>query len=345
MIYFTSDYTEGAHERILNKLAETNMVQSAGYGEDEYCAQAREMIKDVCKAPEADVHFLVGGTQTNTTVISAALRTHQGVISAECGHISVHETGAIEAAGHKVLTAPSRDGKITADQVLRMYQEHVEDDSFEHTVQPKMVYISNSTEFGLIYHKQELEALHQVCRQCGLYLYMDGARMGYALAAEDNDLSLWDIARYCDVFYIGGTKCGALFGEAVVITNPELKQDFRYVIKQKGGMLAKGRLLGIQFMELFRDELYWDLSRRADKLAMELKEGFLAKGFKLYVDSTTNQQFPVIPNNILDKIQEKYACTYSGAYDSQSSIVRFCTSWATREDAVEQFLNDLKKWD
>lgn len=344
MIYFTSDYTEGAHERILNKLAETNMVQSAGYGEDEYCAQAREKLKEICKAPEADVHFLVGGTQTNTTVISASLRTHQGVIAAECGHISVHETGAIEACGHKVLTVPSRDGKITAEQVLDLYREHINDDSFEHTVQPKMVYISNSTEFGLIYHKKELEALHHTCRQCGLYLYMDGARMGYALEAEDNDITLADIARYCDVFYIGGTKCGALFGEAVVITNPDLKQDFRYVIKQKGGMLAKGRLLGIQFMELFRDDLYWDLSCRADKLAMELKEGFLAKGFKLYVDSTTNQQFPVIPNEILKKIQEKYACTYSGAYDSQSSVVRFCTSWATKEEAVKQFLDDLKQW-
>lgn len=344
MIYFTSDYTEGAHERILNKLAETNMVQSAGYGEDEYCAQAREKLKEICKAPEADVHFLVGGTQTNTTVISASLRTHQGVIAAECGHISVHETGAIEACGHKVLTVPSRDGKITAEQVLDLYREHINDDSFEHTVQPKMVYISNSTEFGLIYHKKELEALHHTCRQCGLYLYMDGARMGYALEAEDNDITLADIARYCDVFYIGGTKCGALFGEAVVITNPDLKQDFRYVIKQKGGMLAKGRLLGIQFMELFRDDLYWDLSCRADKLAMELKEGFLAKGFKLYVDSTTNQQFPVIPNEILNKIQEKYACTYSGAYDSQSSVVRFCTSWATKEEAVKQFLDDLKQW-
>lgn len=344
MIYFTSDYTEGAHERILARLTETNLVQSTGYGEDEFCEEARALIQKACEAPEAAVHFLVGGTQTNTTVISAALRAHQGVISAECGHISVHETGAVEATGHKVLTLPSKDGKITSEQVRVLYEEHVNDDSFEHTVQPKMVYISNPTEYGMIYQKDELKKLKEVCRECGLYLFMDGARLGYGLTAPDNTLTLSDIARCCDVFYIGGTKCGALFGEAVVITNPELQKDFRYVIKQKGGMLAKGRLLGLQFMELFRDRLYFDICRRANDLAMELKAGFLDKGFELYVDSSTNQQFPIIPNEILAEIGKKYVYSYTGACGPDKSIVRFCTSWATKESYVREFLDDLKNW-
>lgn len=344
MIYFTSDYTEGAHERILARLTETNLVQSTGYGEDEFCEEARALIRKACEAPDAAVHFLVGGTQTNTTVISAALRTHQGVISAECGHISVHETGAIEATGHKVLTLPSRDGKITAEQVKNLCEAHIKDDSFEHTVQPKMVYISNPTEYGMIYQKEELLTLSQVCREYGLYLFMDGARLGYGLTAPGNTLTLSDLAKLCDVFYIGGTKCGALFGEAVVISHPELQKDFRYVIKQKGGMLAKGRLLGIQFAELLKDGLYFDICRRANDLALELKAGFCGKGWELYVDSNTNQQFPIIPNNILDKISGKYAFSYSGACGQDKSIVRFCTSWATKESYVREFLDDLKNW-
>lgn len=344
MIYFTSDYTEGAHERILAKLTETNLVQSTGYGEDEFCAEARALIQEACEAPEAAVHFLVGGTQTNTTVISSALRAHQGVISAECGHISVHETGAIEATGHKVLTLPSKDGKITAEQVRFLYETHINDDSFEHTVQPKMVYISNPTEYGMIYQKDELIELKEVCRECGLYLFMDGARLGYGLTAPDNTLTLSDVARCCDVFYIGGTKCGALFGEAVVITNPELQKDFRYVIKQKGGMLAKGRLLGIQFAELFKDGLYFEICRRANELAMELKKGFCEKGLELYVDSSTNQQFPIISNELLGKISEKYAVSYTSACGPDKSIVRFCTSWATKENYVRDLLEDLKSW-
>ena len=241
MILFTSDYTEGAHPRIIEKLAETNMEQTVGYGEDPYCEEAREAIKKVCEAPEADVHFLVGGTQTNFTVISSILRPFQGVICADSGHINVHETGAVEATGHKVLALPSKEGKITGQQIKEYYDLHWSDESREHIVQPKMVYISHPTEVGTLYTKAELEDISSICKECGLYLFLDGARMGYGLMAPGTDVTLPDIAKCCDVFYIGGTKVGALFGEAVVITNPCLKQDFRYCIKQKGGMLAKGR--------------------------------------------------------------------------------------------------------
>ena len=273
MILFTSDYTEGAHPRIIEKLAETNMEQTVGYGEDPYCEEAREAIKKVCEAPEADVHFLVGGTQTNFTVISSILRPFQGVICADSGHINVHETGAVEATGHKVLALPSKEGKITGQQIKEYYDLHWSDESHEHIVQPKMVYISHPTEVGTLYTKAELEDISTVCKECGLYLFLDGARMGYGLMAPGTDVTLPDIAKCCDVFYIGGTKVGALFGEAVVITNPCLKQDFRYCIKQKGGMLAKGRLLGVQFLELFIDVLYYEISKHAIDMAMLLIEG------------------------------------------------------------------------
>ena len=253
MIRFNCDYSEGAHERILKKLAETNLEQTPGYGEDHYCAEAAGIIRRLCGREDAAVHFLVGGTQANLTVIASALRSHQGAVGAVTAHINVHETGSIEATGHKVLALPSEDGKITAEQVEELYQAHIRDESFEHTVQPKMVYISNPTELGTIYTRAEMENLYGVCRKYGLYLFVDGARLAYGLAAEGNDLDLKSLAASCDVFYIGGTKVGALFGEAVVILNDELKADFRYHIKQRGGMLAKGRLLGIQFGELLRD--------------------------------------------------------------------------------------------
>ena len=267
MIRFNCDYSEGAHERILKKLAETNLEQTPGYGEDHYCAEAAGIIRSLCGREDAAVHFLVGGTQANLTVIASALRSHQGAVGAVTAHINVHETGSIEATGHKVLALPSEDGKITAEQVEELYQAHIRDESFEHTVQPKMVYISNPTERGTIYTRAEMENLYGVCRKYGLYLCVDGARLAYGLAAEGNDLDLKSLAASCDVFYIGGTKVGALFGEAVVILNDELKADFRYHIKQRGGMLAKGRLLGIQFGELLRDGLYFELGAHADRLA------------------------------------------------------------------------------
>ena len=305
MILFNSDYTEGAHSRLMERLMETNLEQTVGYGEDAYCEEAREAIRRVCEAPNADVHFLVGGTQTNFTVISLALRSYQGVICADTGHINVHETGAVEATGHKVLALPGTDGKIKAEQVKEAYALHWSDESREHIVQPKMVYISHPTELGTLYTKTELQALHDVCKECGLYLFLDGARLGYGLMAPGTDVTLPDIAALCDVFYIGGTKVGALFGEAVVICNPELKNDFRYGIKQHGGMLAKGRLLGVQFLELFKDGLYFEIAKHAIDMAMLLKNELTKKGYHFYMDSVTNQQFIIIDDKKLEEIRKK----------------------------------------
>lgn len=341
MIRFNCDYSEGAHEKIMERLMQTNLEQTPGYGEDCYCEKARELIRAACGTEDADVHFLVGGTQTNLTVIAAALRPHQGVIGAGTAHINVHETGAIEACGHKVLALPSKDGKITAKQVENCYQAHKMDESFEHTVQPKMVYISNPTELGTIYSKAELEELSAVCRKNHLYLFLDGARLGYGLAARDNTLTLEDIARLCDVFYIGGTKVGALFGEAVVITHPELKPDFRYLIKQRGGMLAKGRLLGIQFQVLFEDHLYMRISEYAVRLADRLRTAFVERGYSFLVENETNQIFPVMPDEKLAVLKENYSFSYQQRIDETHSAVRFCTSWATREEDVESLINDL----
>lgn len=341
MILFNSDYTEGAHPRIMESLMKTNLEQTVGYGEDEYCEAARAAIRKACDAPEADVHFLVGGTQANFTVISSALRSFQGVICADSGHINVHETGAIEATGHKVLALPGTDGKITAKQVKGTYDLHWNDATHEHMVQPKMVYISHPTELGTLYTKAELEALHDVCQECGLYLYLDGARMGYGLMAPGTDVTLADVARCCDVFYIGGTKVGALFGEAVVISNPALKSDFRYCIKQHGGMLAKGRLLGVQFLELFKDGLYYEVSKHAIDMAMLLKDGLTKKGYPFFKDSTTNQQFIIVEDTKLEEITKKYGVTYQERYDETRSVIRLCTSWATKEENVKEFLEDM----
>ena len=341
MILFNSDYTEGAHPRILERLMETNLEQTTGYGEDAYCDAAREAIRKVCDAPEADVHFLVGGTQANFTVISSALKPYQGVLCADTGHINVHETGAVEACGHKVLALPGKDGKITAEQIRNAHDLHWSDESHEHIAQPKMVYISHPTELGTLYTKGELEEIGRVCRECGLYLFLDGARLGYGLMAPGTDVTIADIAKICDVFYIGGTKVGALFGEAVVIMNPQLKPDFRYCIKQKGGMLAKGRLLGIQFLELFRDGLYFEIAKHAIDMAMILKEGLKEKGYSFFMDSVTNQQFIMIEDEKLEKIREKYGVTYQQRYDETHSVIRLCTSWATTEENVRSLLADL----
>lgn len=341
MILFNSDYTEGAHPRILERLMETNLEQTTGYGEDAYCEAAREAIRKVCDAPEADVHFLVGGTQANFTVISSALKPYQGVLCADTGHINVHETGAVEACGHKVLALPGKDGKITAEQIRNAHDLHWSDESHEHIAQPKMVYISHPTELGTLYTKGELEEIGRVCRECGLYLFLDGARLGYGLMAPGTDVTIADIAKICDVFYIGGTKVGALFGEAVVIMNPQLKPDFLYCIKQKGGMLAKGRLLGIQFLELFRDGLYFEIAKHAIDMAMILKEGLKEKGYSFFMDSVTNQQFIMIEDEKLEKIREKYGVTYQQRYDETHSVIRLCTSWATTEENVRSLLADL----
>lgn len=342
MIRFESDYTEGAHEKILEAMLRTNMEQTPGYGVDAHCENAREMIRKQCKSPNADVHFLVGGTQANMTVIASVLRAHQGAVCATSGHINVHETGAVEATGHKVLTIPSDDGKITAEQVEALCEEHYLDDSVEHTVQPGVVYISNPTENGTLYSKSELEALSVVCKKYHMPLFLDGARLGYGIMAEGNDVTLEDIAKLCDVFYIGGTKVGALFGEAVVITNDTLKKDFRYFIKQKGGMLAKGRLLGIQFEELFRDGLYFEIAKHADELAMEIKDAFSKKGISFAYESVTNQQFPILTKEQADKLSQKYSFTKNEASLKKGpSMVRFCTSWATRKEDVQALVQDI----
>lgn len=345
MIRFNCDYLEGAHPRILEKLVETNFVQTPGYGEDEYCERAREIIRKKIGVPNAYVQFLVGGTQTNLTVISSVLRPYQGVISAHTGHINVHETGAIESTGHKVLALPSEDGKITAAQVQEYYDAHWADESHEHIVQPGMVYISHPTENGTLYTKEELQALYETCQKLELPLFLDGARLGYGLMSEGSDLTWTDVAAYTDVFYIGGTKVGALFGEAVVITNPALTKDFRYVIKQRGGMLAKGRLLGIQFQVLLEDGLYEEVAGKAVKQAMRLKEAFLEKGFPLLYDSYTNQQFPIIHKQQLEQLKEKYSFELWAPMDEEYSAVRFCTSWATRDEDIEKFIKDLDALD
>jgi threonine aldolase len=343
MIRFESDYTEGAHERIIQKMVATNMEQTSGYGVDEYCERARQHIRIACGNEAVDVHFLVGGTQTNMTVISGILRPHQAVIAANTGHIAVHETGAIEATGHKILTLPSDDGKITAAQVQHLYDEHWNDVTHEHITQPGMVYISQPTENGTIYSHDELEALYEVCQHNHLPLYIDGARMGYALASPENDLTLERIAQLCDVFYIGGTKVGALMGEAVVIVNDRLKKDFRYLIKQRGGMLAKGRILGIQFETLFEDGLYMEVSQHAVQQALRIRDAFAAQGFTFRYDSSTNQQFPIVSNEVLEKLRTKYSFSFWEKVDEQHSAIRFCTSWATQVVQVDELVNDIAK--
>lgn len=341
MIMFNCDYNEGAHPDILSRLSETNYEQTPGYGEDVHCELARSYIKRECGREDIDIHFLVGGTQVNLTVISAALRPHQGVLCAATGHINVHESGAVEATGHKVLSLPTYDGKITAGQIKKACEAHRKDEAREHIVLPKMVYISFPTELGTIYSKAELNAISEVCRNFGLYLYLDGARLGYGLASSENDLTLSDIARLCDVFTIGGTKVGALFGEAAVITVPFLKEDFRYIIKQKGGLLAKGRLLGIQFETLFENGLYKSISAHAVRLSDMIRNTLRSLGIRFLADSPTNQLFPVFPDDILSSLNKKYIFSPIESLDGETAV-RICTSWATRRDDVEALISDIR---
>lgn len=343
MIYFNNDYSEGCHEKVMERLLATNMVQTPGYGEDAYCAAAAAKIRKKCGREDVAVHFLVGGTQTNMTVIDAALRPHQGALGADTAHINVHETGAVEATGHKVLWVPHHDGKITAQQVEDTVREHYTSTSFEHTVQPKLVYISNPTELGTLYTRAELESLSAVCRTRGLYLFVDGARLGYGLAAPGNDVTMEDLANLCDVFYIGGTKVGALFGEAVVITNPALQEDFRYLIKQHGGMLAKGRLLGVQFDALMEDDLYEKIAAHADRLADKLRHCLKELGVPFLVENTTNQLFPILPDRVLDALAEDFVFSEQERVDETHRAVRFCTSWATKEESVDALCIRLRQ--
>ena len=343
MIYFHNDYSEGCHEKVLEDLTRTNLEQTPGYGTDDYCAAAAEKIRKLCGREDLSVHFLVGGTQANMTVIDAALRPHQSPLGAFSAHINVHETGAVEATGHKVLSVPSDDGKITAAQVRQVVEEHWASESFEHTSQPKMVYISNPTELGTLYTLAELEALSAICREKGLYLFMDGARLGYGLAAQGNDVTMEDFARLCDVFYIGGTKVGALFGEAVVISNPAIAEDFRYMIKQHGGMLAKGRLLGVQFDALFTDGLYFEIAGHAVRMADRIRATFDELGVSYLVPGVTNQIFPILSDAFLEELAKNFMFTEQERVSPTHRAVRFCTSWATKEENVDALCAELKR--
>lgn len=335
MVLFHNDYNEVCHPAVLKAVNEVAMNQYPGYGMDDLCKSAADRIKQLCENDQLHVHFLVGGTQTNLTVIAASLRPYQGVISADTGHINVHETGAIEATGHKVLSIASADGKLTAQQIRNAAGAQSEAMDAEHTVQPKMVYISNPTEIGTIYTRQELEQLSAACKDCGLFLFLDGARLGYGLTAPGNDLTLADLARLCDVFYIGGTKVGAMFGEAVVISNDRIAEDFRYMIKQRGGMLAKGWLLGLQFETLLKDNLYFEISAHANRLALQLRDTLKKLQIPVLVDSPSNQIFPILADCVLEKLGKEFTFNMMERVDQTHCCVRFCTSWATKQEDMD----------
>lgn len=341
MIYFDSDYMAGAHPEVMQRLIDTNFECTVGYGCDKYSERAINLIQEACGIPNAQVFFLVGGTQTNATVIDGLLARHEGVLAPESAHINVHESGAIEATGHKVLTLPQHDGKVSADEVENYINEFYRDETFLHMVAPGMLYISFPTEYGTIYTLNELEALSRVCRNAQIPLYIDGARLGYGLAANECDVTLKDIARLADVFYIGGTKMGALIGEAVVITSTTLLKNMTPLMKQHGALLAKGRLLGLQFEALFTDELYLRIGRYAVGLAIALKKEFTAKGYEMVVDSPTNQQFFRLPNDLIDHLRRYVSFELWGPKGETHSIVRFVTSWSTTDDDINELISLL----
>lgn len=336
MIHFDSDYMAGAHPEILEALVRTNMEHTAGYGNDPYTAEAKALIRKAVGVEDAQVFFLVGGTQTNATVIDGILARHEGVVAADSGHIAVHESGAIEASGHKVLTLPHHEGKLRAEDVERYIEDFYADETYPHMVAPGMVYISQPTEYGTIYSLAELEALGAVCRKHAIPLYIDGARLGYGLKAEGADFTLRDIARIADVFYIGGTKVGALFGEAVVVTNQKLLRNLFPLVKQHGALLAKGRLLGLQFGVLFRDGLYERIGEKAVKHAITIRESFRKAGYEVVIESPTNQQFLRLPNEVIDRLRQYMSFDYWGSRGEKESIVRFVTSWATTDEDISR---------
>ncbi len=341
MLHFESDYMEGAHPLILERLAATNSERTAGYGADPYSESAREKIRAACGCPDAAVFFTVGGTQTNAVATDALLRPWQGVLAAETGHISVHEAGAVEASGHKVLTLPHRDGKLSAARVGAWIDRFYADANFGHMVAPGMVYVSHPTEYGALYTRAELEALRDICRRHRIPLYLDGARLAYALAAEGTDVTLETLAACCDIFYIGGTKCGALFGEAVVFPDPARAAHFFPVAKRHGAVLAKGRLLGIQFDTLFTDGLYLRLGARADALAAKLRQALGERGYELRAPNPTNQIFVVVENERLAALSERAGCAFWEAADERRTVVRFALGWDARESDVDELIGLL----
>lgn len=334
-VSFTCDYCEGAHPKILQRLLDTNMIQASGYGEDPFCSSARAKIREATCCPKADVFFLVGGTQTNATVIDSMLRGYEGVIAATSGHIAVHESGAIEFGGHKVITLPAKEGKLEAVTIEIYLKVFHADEAKDHMVLPGMVYISFPTEYGTIYSLSELEAIKEVCKRYGIPLFIDGARLGYGLQSPVCDLTLPEIASLCDVFYIGGTKIGALCGEAVVFPGGNAPAHFFTTVKQHGALLAKGRLLGLQFDTLFTDGLYFEISRNAIEKAMELKQLFISKGIPLYIDSPTNQQFPIMTKEGLAPLEGKVLYEVWETLPDGRLVTRFATSWATSEAQIE----------
>lgn len=338
MLSFESDYVEGAHERILQRLIETNLEQLSGYGQDRYCARAKEKIRQACECPGAEIFFMTGGTQTNMITIDALLKSYEGVAAAKTGHVSTHEAGAVEFHGHKVLELPEHQGKICAKELGALLKSFWQDENHEHMVFPGMVYISHPTEYGTLYTREELKELSSVCRNYKIPLYLDGARLGYGLMSRDTDVTLPVIAEYCDVFYIGGTKVGALCGEALVFTKDNMPGHFTAIAKQHGALLAKGRLLGIQFDTLFTDGLYFEISRHAIDMAGILKDGLDKKGYRRYLESPTNQQFVILENEKYQALKKKAAMGFWEKPDPEHTVVRLATSWATRREDVEAFL-------
>lgn len=342
-LYFASDYMEGAHPAIMQKLMETNLEKTVGYGFDLYTEEAKQKIREACDVPDADIFLLVGGTQTNKTVIAALLNSYQGVIAADTGHISTHEAGAIELTGHKVLTLPHDHGKISAEQIKKYLKDFYDDANYDHMVIPGMVYLSQPTEYGTLYSLEELKAISSVCRENHLPLYVDGARLAYALASPENDVTLSDMAKLCDVFYIGGTKCGALFGEAVVIPQKGLIPHFFTIIKQHGALLAKGRIAGIQFSELFTDGLYERIGKPAMDAAVLIKDALKRLGFDTYIDTPTNQTFCVVSNEMMEVLSKDVEFGFWEKYDETHCVIRFATSWATTIEDTQKLIQILEK--
>lgn len=341
MLYFENDYSEGAHGKVLEALVKTNYEKLSGYGTDDYCEKAKEKIKVACKCDDAEVYLLVGGTQTNQLIIDTTLNPYEGVVAVETGHVGVHEAGAIEYTGHKVLTVPAHDGKMDAGELNDYLETFYNDGNHEHMVFPGMVYISHPTEYGTLYTKDELEKISKVCNQYKIPLYLDGARLGYGVMSKDTDVDLPTVAKYCDIFYIGGTKVGALCGEAVVFTKNNMPKHFTTQVKQHGALLAKGRLLGVQFDALFTDDLYFEISKNAIEMAELLKKGLAEKGYRFYLDSPTNQQFIILENNQMEEIAKNVRFSFWEKYDDTHTVVRFATSWATSKEDVEALIDLL----
>lgn len=339
MYTYFDDYSEGAHPQILEALSRTNLSQEIGYGNDSFCQEAARILKERIKNLDADVHFVSAGTQANLIAFTAMLRPYESVIAPTSGHIAIHEAGAVEATGHRINMVETSNGKLSAQDIQNVVDAHID----EHMVRPRAVFISQATEVGTIYKKDQLEAISKVCKKNKLYLYMDGARLGSALTSSEADITLPELSKIVDMFYIGGTKNGALLGEAIVINNAKLKENFRYYLKQRGALLAKGRVLGVQFVELFTKDLYFELAKHANEMAGKLSEGIKKQGYTFLSESSTNQIFPILPNSVIEKLKSNYGFYVWAKVDAKNSAIRLVTSWATKESAIDEFLVELKK--